>query len=147
MINDKIQFKGDVFIVRKDINGIVKETREVNNLVVTAGKQWIVQRMASNGSGLITHIGVGTGATTAAAGDTALVSQLVRQAIAGTATATGVTITHNADFIGGVATGAWTEAGLFTASTGGVMLARVVFPVMNKASGDIISISWTITAV
>jgi hypothetical protein len=45
----------------------------------------------------------------------------------------------------GVGTGAISEAGIFNASSGGTMLCRTVFPVVNKQASDTIAITWTIT--
>jgi hypothetical protein len=48
-------------------------------------------------------------------------------------------------FEAGDGTGAVTEAGLFNAATGGDMLCRTVFSVVNKAADDTMAITWTIT--
>ena len=50
-----------------------------------------------------------------------------------------------ASFEAGDATGAVTEAGLFNAVTGGDMLCRTVFAVVNKAADDTMTVTWTIT--
>ena len=42
-------------------------------------------------------------------------------------------------------TGAVTEAGIFNASSGGTMLCRTVFAVVNKGADDGMSITWQIT--
>jgi hypothetical protein len=55
------------------------------------------------------------------------------------------TITYVASFEAGDATGAVTEAGLFNASSGGTMLCRTVFSVVNKGAQDILNITWVIT--
>ena len=48
-------------------------------------------------------------------------------------------------FIAVVSTGAITEAGIFNALTAGTMLCRTTFPVVNKAAGDSIVITWVVT--
>jgi hypothetical protein len=53
--------------------------------------------------------------------------------------------TVSTTFGAGVGTGALTEAGIFNAATAGVMLSRVVFSVVNKASTDALTITWAIT--
>ncbi len=55
------------------------------------------------------------------------------------------TITYTATFPAGTGDGAITEAGIFNASTAGTMLCRTVFPIVNKGSGDQITITWVIT--
>ena len=48
-------------------------------------------------------------------------------------------------FAAGSGTGAITEAGVFNASSGGTMLCRTVFSVVNKGADDSMTITWTIT--
>jgi hypothetical protein len=55
------------------------------------------------------------------------------------------TITYVSSFEAGDATGAITEAGIFNAASGGDMLCRTVFSVINKAADDTLSVTWTIT--
>jgi len=52
---------------------------------------------------------------------------------------------YTATYAAGVAIGAWTEAGLFTAASAGTMLSRTTFPVINKGLLDSITVSWTLT--
>ena len=126
--------------------------REVPNLVTTAGKGLIASRLASASDGVITHMAIGTGTTAAAAGDTALVTEVTRQAVdTSGGTVSTNTITYARTFaaddpnITAPATTAVTEAGLFTASSSGTMLARTVFAVVNKGEADSMTISWVIT--
>jgi len=58
---------------------------------------------------------------------------------------TGLNFTYVATFGAGTGTGAVTEAGLFNAASGGTMLCRTVFPVVNKQSGDSMTVSWVVT--
>ena len=121
--------------------------REVDNLVVTAGKGYVASRMksdASGGSAIMSHMGIGSGSTSAAAGDTALGSQLGRVALTSTGIS-GAVLTYTASFAAGTGTGAVTEAGLFNASSSGTMLCRTVFSVVNKGSSDSMTITWTVT--
>jgi hypothetical protein len=60
-------------------------------------------------------------------------------------TVTDNTIQYIASFEAGDGTGAVTEAGIFNAATGGSMLCRTVFSVVNKAADDTMSVTWTIT--
>ena len=126
--------------------------REVPNLVTTAGKGLIASRLASASDGVVTHMAIGTGTTAAAAGDTALVTEVTRQAVdTSGGTVSTNTITYTRTFaaddpdITAPATTAVTAAGLFTASSSGTMLARTVFAVVNKGEADSMTISWVIT--
>jgi len=125
------------------LNGEV--VQETNNLVVSGGKEWVAQRMKGTNSPM-SHMGVGTGSTAAAAGDTALGNELDRNALTTSGgTVSNNTITFECTWGAGNGTGAITEAGVFDAASGGDMLCRTVFAVVNKGASDIMTISWTVT--
>lgn len=91
------------------------------------------------------NIAVGTGVTAADAADSALETEIERNAatydhIAGTKV-----FTLEATFSPGEATGAITEAGVLNAGAGGILLDRIVFPLKNKGAGDTITIRFTFT--
>jgi hypothetical protein len=92
----------------------------------------------------MSHMAIGAGATAAAAGQTALVSELGRVALS-TEASSGAVVTYVANFPAGTGTGAVVEAGIFNASSSGTMLCRTVFSVVNKGVDDAMSITWTIT--
>ena len=141
MINDQISLKGALTITK---NGEV--IREIDNLVVTAGKELLASRLAGNSGSVISYMAVGTGTTAAAVGNTTLATELDRNALSvNGGTASGAAVTYATTWLAGDATGALTEAGLFTASSGGTMLARTVFAAVNKGSDDLVTISWTVT--
>lgn len=150
MINDFLKITGDVQITVFDqASGEVKDTREIKNLVVTTGKTFIaaaILKTTTNSPAAMTHMELGTGTTTAAAGDTTLQTAISgsRVALASATSATNV-VTYTASFPAGTGTGAVTEAGVFNASSAGTMLCRTVFAVVNKGAADAMSITWTIT--
>ena len=145
MINDDLKLRGDVAIVLKDKNGNVKESREIKNLVVTAGLTFICSRMAGTSAGVMSHMALGSGTTAAAAGQTDLVSILGSREALDSSTASANTIAYVSSFEAGEGTGAVTEAGVFNAASSGTMLCRTVFPVVNKQADDTMSVTWTIT--
>ena len=138
MINDNLTLTGALTISLNDV--VVQET---NNLVVTAGKSWVADRM-NNANTVMTHMALGTSTTAAAAGQTALVSELDRNALTSTTVSTN-TIAYACTWAAGDGTGAITEAAVLDAASGGDMLARTVFSVVNKGASDSITITWTIT--
>jgi hypothetical protein len=138
MINDNLALTGALIIEK---NNVV--VAEVENLVVTAGKNWVADRM-NDANTVMTHMALGTGTTAAAAGNTTLVTELDRNALTSTTVSTN-TIAYAATWAAGDGTGAITEAGIFDAASSGDMLARTVFSVVNKAASDSITITWTIT--
>ncbi len=125
-------------------DGTVKEEQNVDNLVVTVGLNFIASRIRDASASVMSHMAVGSGTAPAAAGNTALGTELGRVALTST-TATNNQVAYVATFGAGVGTGAVTEAGLFSASTGGTMLCRTVFSVVNKEAADTMSITWTVT--
>jgi hypothetical protein len=145
MINDNLKLRGDVAIVLKDKDGNIKDTREITNLVVNTGLTFICSRMAGTSAGVMTHMAVGSGTTAAAAGQTDLVSILGSREALDSTSASSNTITFVSSFEAGEGTGAITESGIFNASSGGTMCARVTFPAVNKQADDTMSITHTIT--
>ena len=145
MINDTLKLRGDVSIKLYDKNGKIKDQREITNLVVNSGLAFICSRMAGTSPAVMTHMGVGSGTTSAAAGQTALVSQLGSREALDSTNASANTIVFVCSLEAGDGTGAVTESGIFNAASSGTMLARVVFPVINKQADDTMSITHSIT--
>lgn len=146
MINtDELKVTGSVNVVIHDESGKQKENFTIPNLVVTTGLAYIASRMKDTTATAMTHMAVGTGSTAAAAGNTALETQLGSRVSLTSTTVTSNSIAYVASFGAGVATGALTEAGIFNASTSGTMLCRTVFAVINKGASDTMTITWTIT--
>jgi hypothetical protein len=141
MIVDNFKLTGKLKIELND-----EVVAEVPNIVVSDGKDFVASRMKDTTDSAMSHMAIGTGSTAAAASDSALGSEL-----SGSRTAlTSTTVTNNdivyvATFGAGTGTGAVTEAGIFNASSGGTMLCRTVFSVVNKGSADSMTITWTVT--
>ena len=144
MINDGFNLKGKVEVRLND-----EVVRNIDNLVVTDGKEFVAESMiktTSNSPAAMSHMGIGSGSTAAAAGNSALESQLGRVALTGgTGTVSGAIVTYVATFPAGTGTGAVTEAGILNASSSGDLLCRTVFSVVNKGASDSMTITWTVT--
>ena len=145
MINEELKLRGDVAIVLKDKDGNVKDSREIHNLVVSSGLEFICSRMAGTSAGVMSHMALGSGTTAAAAGQTDLVSILGSREALDSTSASSNTITYVSSFEANEATGAVTEAGIFNAASSGTMLCRTVFAVVNKQADDTMSVTWTLT--
>ena len=146
MINtDGLKVTGSVNVVINDEGGKQKENFTIPNLVVDTGLAYIASRMKDATATAMTHMAVGTGSTAAAAGNTALGTQLGSRVALTSTTVTANSTAYVASFGAGVGTGALTEAGIFNASTSGTMLCRTVFAVINKGASDTMTITWTIT--
>tara|TARA_B100000212_G_scaffold277653_1_gene217268 strand:- start:560 stop:985 length:426 start_codon:yes stop_codon:yes gene_type:complete len=139
MLNDGLKLTGKLTIAIND-----EIVQEVPNLVVTAGKGYVASRMKDTSATAMSHMAIGTGSTAAAAGNTALGSESVRTGLTST-TVSGADIVYVDTFAAGSGTGAITEAGIFNASSGGTMLCRTVFSVVNKGANDAMTITWTVT--
>ena len=144
MINDSIKVTGELKLTLTRPDGYVKHEVIIPNLVVTTGKNYIASRMKDASATAMSHMAIGTGSTAAAAGNTALGSEAGRVALTST-TVSNSDVAYVATFPAGTGTGAITEAGILNASSGGTLLCRTVFNVINKAAADTLGITWTVT--
>lgn len=139
-INSTLAMKGRLTIAIND-----EVVRDIDNLVVTTGKNYVASRMKDATTTAMSHMAVGTGSTAAAAGDTALGGEAARVALSSTAVS-GADVTYSATFPAGTGTGALTEAAVLNANSSGTMLCRTVFAVVNKGVSDQMSVTWVVTA-
>jgi len=145
MLKDALKLKGRVGIVLKDKDGNIKETRDIDNLVVDAGLDYIASRMKDATATAMSHMALGSDNTAAAAGNTDLGSILGSREALDSTTVTDNTVQYVASFEAGDATGAVVEAGIFNAASAGTMLCRTVFAVVNKQADDTMTVTWTLT--
>jgi hypothetical protein len=145
-ITEQLKATGKVRIVQTNASGETIKEFEVPNLVVTSGKNYIASKIVAttNSPVSMTHMAIGTGTGTPGASDTALGAETGRVSLAGSVVSTN-TITYTATFPAGTGTGAITEAAVLNASSTGTMLCRTTFPVVNKAAGDTIAVTWVVT--
>lgn len=127
-------------------DGKLKDTREIKNVVVTVGKNYLATWLtaATQSDYFMRYIALGTGTNAANASDTTLQTELSSR-VAGTLTPSSNVWQNVASFGPGVDTGAITESGIFSASSGGTMFARQTFAVINKGAGDSLQVTWQIT--
>lgn len=139
-----IKMTGDLVVCKFDEQLNLVEQIEVNNLVVTTGKEYIAQRIASNSTDVMSHMAIGSNNTTASLGNTQLIAQLGITPL-DSVDVSGTVVTYSATFAPGVGTGNIVEAGIFNSDTGGIMLCRTTFPVIIKDPSTTISITWNIS--
>lgn len=146
MITDTIKMKGSLNIKLIDENEDLKDERDINNLVVAVGKEYIANRMTSNSNTIMSHMAVGDGNVSPIVGDITLVGELARVGL-DSSNRTNNVITYVATFPAGTGTGAIAEAGIFNDGTAnvGMMLCRTNFNVVNKGASDVIVITWNVT--
>lgn len=144
------QLKGSVHVQLIGPDGKVKQEHTNHNLIVTVGKTYLATWLAaaSQAGSFMPYMGLGTGTTSPASGNTTLETELSgggysRQS--GTITSSSNVWQNVVSFAPGNGTASISEAGLFTASTSGTMFARQVFTAYPKAAGDTLTITWTVT--
>lgn len=150
MIQSNFNMHGELYITLTDANGEIKQEQSVPNLVVQTGKEYIAQRIASNTAPLMNYMAVGTSSVAPGTANTALLAEIAASRVtigAANTSTTSNTTTYVATFPASVGTGAITEAGIFNASSGGTMLCRTTFPVVNKGALDTLSITWSVSAL
>jgi hypothetical protein len=147
MFDEALAITGRVTLELLDEHGRLKDFREIENLVTNTGKAAIAGRMVNPAVAThMTHMAVGSGSTAPAASDVALAAEIVRVALATAGgTLAGAVVTYAATFAPGIGTGALQEAGIFNAPSGVSMQNRTTFAVINKAAGDTLNVTWTVT--
>jgi len=147
MINDSLEAKGYVELVVTDPNGNVKE-KKVSNTVVNTGKLFMVNRLLPITSDTVAYsIGVGSDDTAVAPNQVGLIAALGARIASVTPVLAMTTIANDSvQLEANIGVGATTllikEAGLFSALTGGVMLARTTFGLITKGPEDTLTITW-----
>jgi hypothetical protein len=142
VIKEGVQIKDNVKIVLRGPDGKVKHS-SVHNTVTTAGKNGAAdQVLAAPTLNKPTHMAIGTGTPSA----TLLGAEIDRNALT-TKTRSGAVVTMVGDWAAGDGTGAITEAGIFDIATANTvnMWTSASFSVVNKAAGDTLQITWTLT--
>jgi len=151
---EALKLKGEILIIVYDKLGRVKDVRRINNLVVNVGKAQVAGLI----NGVVTtpfkYVAIGDGSSSSpgsctppAATDTTLGHEVARASATTGRTTTNVTndtATWSASFSFS-ASYSLCEAGIFDASSGGNLLARQTFSVINVASGDSLTINWKLT--
>lgn len=143
---EPINVKGHIRLELYGPDGSLKQLVDKDNVVVTVGKNYLANWLTAGtqSTPFMSYVALGTGTTAAAASDTALQTELSTR-VQGTLTNSTNVWQNQATFGPGVNTGALTESGLFSASSGGTMFARQVYPVVNKQAGDTIVFTWSVT--
>ena len=143
-LNSDIKITGKLTIKKFNSNNELVQEVEVPNLIVTAGKNYIANRLTSSSPVIMSHMAIGSGSGSPQLTQTTLATELGRSALT-SSTLTGANILYLGVFGPGVGTGDIVEAGIFNGSSTGTMLCRTVFSVINKSATDSIAISWTVS--
>lgn len=142
-MKDTFRIKGNLHIKLWDENGKLKEERKIHNAVKNAGLYGVLdQILASPTLAKVGWMAIGTGSPAA----TLLGTEIDRNALF-SKTRSNAVVTMVANWAAGDGTGAITEAGLFDVDTANTvnMWCSASFSAINKAAGDTLSITWTLT--
>jgi hypothetical protein len=152
--SDVVQLRGAYeWALRNANTGEIIDGGVVNNVVVTAGRRWVLQQLQSTDHATaqnLSHIAVGTSTTAPATSDTGLGSENTRVAINSFTTSN---LTSNppsfraeVSFNTNQANTTLGEFGVFNSSSGGTMLSRITFSTVNKSTSNTFAISYTLSA-
>ena len=148
---DSLVMKGYVIV------SVVRDSKEIyhyedHNLITDAGKDFISAQIgsASASANGANYIALSSDSTAPAATDTVLAGEISGNGLDRSQGSYSHTLGTNTVTVTEVfsATGAANniqKAGLFTAASGGTMLAENTFSSVNLISGDQLTITWTIT--
>lgn len=155
-MNENLKVRGIVSYVLRDKDGNIKEERVVQNQIQNLGLAAFASLIATDNpqsSDTFDWIGIGSGSGQAVT-DTTLDTEITtnggqrRGGADVTATSETTNVANDTvqfvtvfNFTGSLAI---TEAGIFNASTNGVMCAYQDFGVINVANGDNLQITWKI---
>jgi len=128
-----------------DKDGNLKDYRSVPNVMTNVGRDCFMAQgfNTSAGSAQFDYVAIGSGVNAAAASDTALGSEAVRQEGAYTHTDGQHAFQLTETFAAAAGTGSITESGILNASSAGQLFARQVFAVINKGASDSLQVTWT----
>ena len=145
-LNDTLKVTGMVTLRLFDAEGKLIHEQVNPNLVVSVGKSYLASWLAaaSQPGEFMSYVGLGTGTTPPSSGDTNLQTPLPTR-VQGVLSSSSNTWQNQATFPAGVDTNpAITEAGLFSAASGGTMFARNVFSAIPKGAGSSIIVVWQV---
>lgn len=145
-ITEELKLTGFVTVSVVGPNGKVKDKREINNLVVQDGKNFIASRFIDTEGTTVQYVGIGLGTVAAALSDIQLGSEVATRAVIESASRTNNIVTFNGYFLPNNPnyTVNVTEVGLFNSSAGGIMIARTSFAAVTKEALDVLAVQWKI---
>jgi len=154
-VGDVIKLKGSLIAVLKNLEGQEVQRVERNNIIVTAGRAWVLKHIVGtdvfngNETAPLKYLAIGTSTTAPATSDTTLGSETTRKAIQNFTTSN---LTSNppsyqleCSFATNEGNTTLGEVGLLNSSSGGTLLAHATFSTINKTTSNTLSISYTIS--
>lgn len=146
-LHSRAGIKGLCHLKLFDEKGELKEERIIHNTVTELGDAHVADQMSDQGEAALGYMSVGTGSGQGAA-DVGLSAVLDRNALTSTTQGAGGDdndVIYVGTWVAGDGTGAITEAGIFLGDNDTSMNYYADFAVVNKAAGDTLTITWTVT--
>lgn len=118
----------------------------ITDLITTAGRNFLAARIGANVGSPMAHMAVGSGSTAPALGDTALLAEISRKALAVNSTLAGTNLYTAVTTWGGAADSvtslSLSEAGIFNhaSSAQGTLFQRIVYGTTILAASDILRV-------
>lgn len=137
---EKFKLTGTPTFTLYDANGDIKLKFTKNNMIVSSGKQWIIERLSATPPVDMEYIAIGSNNTNPLSANTSLIDEITRTSFVAVYGANSMTFT--ATFGPGVGTGTIGEAGVFNNVVGGTMLSRIACTPFTKSAVDTLSIEW-----
>ena len=151
MINENIKLKGTYDFEIKDVNGKVRDSWSVENLVTNAGFAQLALLAGDAAAVPFTFLAVGTSSTAPAAGNTTLVAETTTnglERVGGTVSRITTAVTNDTYRIltTWTASGSVTveEVGVFNAASAGTMLSRALTGTKAVVSGETLTGTYTL---
>lgn len=147
MPKDGLHLSGKLLLTLYDSYGAIKLIQESRNMVVNTGLGHIADQLQETpNQAAVGWMAAGSGTTDPLTSDTLLEYEQSKIALT-TRTSAACSVVYTALFSAGAATCTVSEAGLFNSavSAAGTMLARSKFGGIAKASGDSLTVNWTIS--
>lgn len=141
-----VRLRANVILELRGPDGALKDRREVHNVICTAGKNKVLTSgVNAKKVDDYSYICIGTDSTAAAAGNTALGTEVAR-AVGTLSNPSAGTWQNTYTFPAGTGTGTITESALdYQVGASGAILARQVFGGIAKGASDTLAVTWQIT--
>jgi hypothetical protein len=147
-----LKMRGSLRAILAGPNGeIIREIKQ-DNLLVTAGRAWILGQLNSvniNTSLTISYLGIGSSTIAPTTADTALGAEVTRQAIL-TFVTTGLTANPPSwsalvSFATNIANTTLAEIALLNSNSGGTMISHATYTSFVKATSNTFSVTYTVS--
>ncbi len=126
----------NVGTIPNPLQGIIRLGYLLATVLTTVGKGWIIDKLDETVQTTADYIGWGTGAGTAAVGDTTLFTEAAEARVVATRTQPAADTLRWVGTITSASAQTITNAGNFTASTGGTLIVKGDFTGILLAIGD-----------